>query len=83
MLLQIGQTGKTVVPKLIMTFGVSGQIQFTMGMKDSKLIISDNKDREAPILKIADVGILGDLKEVIPALTEKLREVKRDQESKP
>jgi len=79
---QIGQTGKTVCPKLIMTFGVSGAIQFTMGMKDSKLIIANNKDRSAPIFKIADVGIVGDLKEVVPALTGSLLEVRKSEETK-
>ena len=78
---QIGQTGKTVSPKLIMAFGISGAIQFAMGMKDSKLIIANNKDGKAPVFKVADVGIVGDLKEVIPALTEKLREVIKSKEN--
>lgn len=71
---QIGQTGKTVVPRLMITIGVSGAIQFTMGMKNAKLIIANDKNKEAPIFKVADFGLVGDFKGLIPALSEKLRE---------
>ncbi len=74
---QIGQTGRTVAPNLIITAGVSGATQFTNGMKDSKAIIVVNKDRNAPIFKIADVGVVGDLNEVLPALIEKVQAAKK------
>lgn len=72
---QVGLTGKTVRPKLFVACGISGAIQHTMGMKDSKVIIAINTDRNAPIFKIADVGVVGDVLEVMPALTAQLREV--------
>jgi len=72
---QVGLTGKTVRPKLFIACGISGAIQHTMGMKDSRVIIAINTDRNAPIFKIADVGVVGDVLEVMPALTAQLREV--------
>jgi electron transfer flavoprotein alpha subunit len=78
---QIGQTGKTVAPKLFIAWGISGATQHTMGMKDSRLIIAINSDRAASIFKMADVSILTDLRELLPALIEELRQVKSVRES--
>jgi len=75
---QIGLTGKTVRPKLYIACGISGAIQHTMGMKDARAIIAINTDREAPIFKMADVGVVGDVVKVLPALTAKLRETLKD-----